>query len=484
MARLKRSERPTMTVLGDSNSHGVGAVDIYRNSYVNTLKRLMNSDLGSENYGFTPLMSTGTGGYFSQEIHQVSFLATGGRKNTWQPLEASSCGHVPQGLSFVSMEPGNIIATTVPTFQRRVVIWYVAQPEGGTFLVKVNGSSVTTVNTSSRVIDALSSITLDINDGHYDHEALPYPTLSPGLCRIECITTSNRIVELCGFSYISSEKKLTVNNFSNSGRRLLWVEDSAIESMLKASDVFLLSLGYNDEFDNSNDPDYFEAFSSRIDSIVRFSKLYNVSVFVADFVWDGGAESKTRLALQRLARETDGVYIPLPDILSPDGKIPSWRYRMNTLKLFFEPAHLNKDGHEYAADVIGRHLGLSATSKKHALSYCDWWYPIRLLGTGIGNIGTNSDSVSAVRNIGNGSAALRLGITGIISSIKRDIASAWPIRAGIKQKGISTHQLTPHYDGASRGTFLIADGGKITAAPNEANDMAQHSCYVIFQTID
>lgn len=481
-SRLTNSINPTVAIMGDSNSHGVGSVDIYRNSYVNIIKRLMNYENNSCNYGFCPLMSTGTANYFSQDIHEVSFFALQGRKNSWVSCEGESGAHVPQGLSFISLEAGNLIATTVPTFQRKVRIWYVSHPDGGTFIVKLNGKPVTVVNTYSKLSNPLSSVTIDLYDGNYEAEGLPFPTLTPGLCRVECVTESDRKVELCGFSYISSDNSLTVNNFSNSGRRLRWVDEAAIESVMRNANVLVFALSYNDAFDNANDVEYFREYRLRIDAIIKYAKKYQVSLFVADFIWDEIASNNTRMELQRLASEADGVYIPFPEIFSPDGVTPSWRYRMNEVKMFFEPAHLNIYGHECVGEVIGSFMGLGSISKEFALSNCDWWFPIKLLGTGVGNSGSNSDNVSAVRSIAKGVAALRLGVTGITSQIKRDICQEWPSRSGITGAGKAIHPLEIRIDGYPQGVVEVSSSGHITACPSNKNANSTHNIYATFPT--
>ncbi|MGN7439861.1 hypothetical protein [Pseudomonas lactis] len=479
-AKIKNSKAPTVTFLGDSNTHGVGSNDIYRNGYVNIVKRLANFDHGSFNYGFTPLMSTGVGEYFSQDIHEISFLREGGKKNSWISCEGEKGGHTPQGLSFVSFESGNIIATTIPTFQRKVKIWYVAGIDHGSFVVKINGKSVTVVNTNENEFNPLSSITVDLYDGHYEKEGLPFPTLTPGLCRVECVTDSGKKVEICGFSYINSDNQLTVNNFSNSGRRLRWMDDLAIKKLVESTDVLFMALSYNDAFDNSNDSQYFEQYKNRISSLIKYSKEFNVSVFVLDFIWDELPNNITRSELRRLALESGGTYIPFPEIFSPDGISPSWRYRMNEAKMFFEPAHLNIYGHECVSNIVCSYMGLGAATKEFALSSCDWWYPLKLLSTGVGNAGSNSDEVTAVRNIAKGVSVLRLGVTGITSSIDRDICQEWPSRSGVSGSGISTHPLESTPSGDGQGIVRVTPAGSITAFPSRKNAKSTHSIFATF----
>ena len=92
-----------------------------------------------------------------------------------------------------------------------------------------------------------------------------------GFCKVECTTTSTGIVELCGFSYNGNDNELTVNNFSNSGRRLRWTDENVINQMMNGCALFVMALGVNDWGDNIADPAYFAEFKQRIDWLISYS---------------------------------------------------------------------------------------------------------------------------------------------------------------------------------------------------------------------
>ncbi|MDT8923748.1 SGNH/GDSL hydrolase family protein [Pseudomonas taiwanensis] len=457
------SANPPIYVLGDSISHGAFALDLYRNSWVNVFKRMVNLEFGVNSYGFVPMMSLGSGATLSTDIEQLTFTNTAGGSNRWSARSAATGSYVPQGLSWVSTNVGDILRTQVPCFQRRAYIWYIANPGGGSFTVKVNGALQATVNTASAtrrlIMVQVVALTADAS----------------GDAIIECETTlanSSNPVELCGFSYVANSNTLMVNNFSQSGRRLRWMDEATIQAMMQGTAMFVMALGYNDAGDNLADSAYFAEFKQRIDWLIQYASLYDVPVVVPDFVWPFGPSDITRQELQRLANETKGVYIPFPDYFSKLGPTTN-EYRVNTLKLFQDGAHPNVAGHKYIAETIAKSVGLSCSSKKEVLDRHDWWYPLKLSSSGASSAGRNSDNVSAVRN--NGPVfELRLNVDGISGSTSRGIQSAWPTRAGIQQASSTIHQLAIKGDGTSRGTFTIASGGAITANPNSSNEISTH----------
>lgn len=463
----------SIVFLGDSNFHGAASLDSYRNSAVNLLKRMINQDFGLTSYGFTPLMSMGTGTpTATQDIHEIAWSRTDGAAHTWTSREGAAGSYVMQGLSWVSVQTGNILSSTIPTFQRKAFIWWIGNPGGGTFDVKINGTTAASVNTNSATVTLLNVQVVEIADN------------GKGSCKIECVTTSAGKVELCGFSYNAYVNALTVNNFSNSGRRLRWLDELAINSMLMRCACLVMGLGLNDYSDNKTDPAYFAAFKQRIDWLILYANLYSVPVVVCDHIWLGDSSDVTRKELARLAKETGGVYIPFPEMFQKSGEPTSDAYRVNDLKLFSDGVHWNVAGHKFEAEAVAKWLGLSCSSKKVALDNYDWWYPITFGSTGVTNTGTNSDTVTAVRNSGSNTADLRMAVSGVTLNTPRTLWAGWPSRAGIFQAFAMTSQLMPKTDGTSRGTYVVVAGGGATANPNSSNDVSQHTVFMSFPTAD
>lgn len=474
--RANISNSPYWIWFGDSISHGAYVVDIFRNGCVNLVKRAINQDFGGTSYGFTPLFSMPNGALSSQDIHEIVFSPGG----AWQFMEGPTGAHVMQGVSCVSNAIGSTISSTIPCFQDRAYIWWIGNPSGGTFQVKVNGTVMATVNTAS------SSVT------PVNVQVVALTANQAGDSIIECVTTTASKVEICGFSYMSAVDGVQVNNFSNSGRRLRWLDESTINAMLNpagglgGTSCFVMALGINDSGDNLTDPAYFTAFKQRIDWIIQYANQFEVPVVVPDFIWFKGTSDPTRMELKRLATATGGVYIPYPDLLQKSGLPTTQAYRRDVLKMWTDDYHPIDKGHQWIFEVFAKRLGLSCTSKKIVLDNYDWWYPLKISPTGITSLGQTSSTVSAVRNNGSGNALLRLNYSGMgtASATARGVQAAWPTRAGIAQASVQQVQLAPRTDGGSNGTVLIAANGAITAQPNASNNSTSTTMTVVIPTVD
>lgn len=474
--RANVSAAPYWIWLGDSISHGAYAVDIFRNGCVNLVKRAINQDFGGTSYGFTPLFSMPNGALSSQDIHEIAFSPTG----AWQFMEGPTGTHVMQGVSCVSTAVGSTISSTIPCFQDRAYIWWIGNPGGGTFNVTVNGTVLATVNT------AASSVT------QINVQVVPLTANQAGDAVIQCVTTTAGKVEICGFSYMSGIDGVQVNNFSNSGRRLRWLDESTINAMLNpaaglgGTACFVMALGINDSGDNLTDPAYFTAFKQRIDWIIQYANTFEVPVVVPDFIWFKGTSDPTRMELKRLATATGGVYIPYPDLLQKSGLPTTQAYRRDVLKMWTDDYHPISKGHQWIFEVFAKRLGLSCTSKKIVLDNYDWWYPLKIAATGITSLGQTSSTVSAVRNNGSGNALCRLNFSGMgtLTAGSRGVQLAWPSRAGIQQASVLQVQLAPRTDGGSNGTVLFAAGGNITAQPNAQNNSTSTTMTVVIPTVD
>lgn len=453
--RSSISSSPAIYILGDSISHGAFARDAYRNSWPNILKRCLNAEFGVNSYGFVPLLTMGNGVDLTQDIHEIAFVPQSG----WSAREAATGSYVPHGLSYVSTGIGNALSSTIPTFMNRAYIWYIGNPGGGTFDIKVNGTVMATVNTSAATVTPINvhvvSLTAD----------------QAGFSKIECVTTSAGKVELCGFSYVGPTNTTMVNNFSNSGRRLRWVDESVIKAMMEGSAMFIMALGYNDSGNNASDPAYFAEFKQRIDWLIQYANQFEVPVVVPDFCWVDAESSVTRMELKRLADQTKGVYIPFPDMFEKSDGPSSDLYRFNVLKLFVEGAHPNVAGHRYIAETIAKKLCLGVNTKKQALDFYDWWMPLKIEPSGMTALGHTADNISAVRNNG-GAFLCRMNLNGlgVGSATARDVCFAWPTRSGVSNAFIGTFPMSPLSNGKPTGTVILSAGGKIVAQPTTDNN--------------
>lgn len=252
----------------------------------------------------------------------------------------------------------------LPFFQARGTISYIRQPGGGTFTIAVNGVVVSTVNT----------------DGALGHAQAPFNMADAGLgavtVSIEQTVAGN--VDIVGPSYLASAIEPVFNNWSDSGRRLRFMSEAIIASLMAESSTLIMALGHNDQGDADSDNTYYAEFVQRIDWLIEYANQYNVKVVVPDFCWTAAESSRARGQLRRLANETRGVYVNLPRMIFSGGIPVSTSHLIDTLKMWTDGSHPNKDGHKWIAETVARAMGLSCCTKKEALRQHDFWMPIPL----------------------------------------------------------------------------------------------------------
>ncbi len=380
-----------ITVLGDSISHGAYQGNLYQNGWVNIFKRMMNAQTGSRGYGFAPLLSLGSGPTLSQEVHNVSF---GG---TWTALNSTlnDGGHIPQGLAFQNTAGTDTITITVPTIQRNIRLWYVQQAGGGTFGYAVNGGAVTNVDTNGAT-DLAASVLVDMLDNR------------TGSCQI-VISVISGTVTFCGIGYETLPPSTlnagnVVQNFSNSGRRFRYATEAMIDAVCKSS-VLIFALGHNDQADVQTDSAYRSEFIQRVDWLIQYCQKYNTQLVVADFCWSQSLSSNIcRQQLRRAAIETRGQYIPLPDYLYRDQMLlteyGAGYYQVDTLEYWTDTSHPNVAGAKWIAETIAADMGLSVRSKREALEFYDWPFPLQITGGVFENNDTTMPYLSYVQRVG------------------------------------------------------------------------------------
>ena len=382
-----------IVVLSDSIGHGAFQGNLYQDGWVNILKRMLNAETGSKSYGFTPLLSLGSGPTLSREVHDVNF------SGTWVPAESTTGGeNILQGLSYTSTTAGAYIEAICPTFQRQIRVWYVSKVGGGTFSYSLNGGAATNVDTSDTATNVWRSITIPMNDN------------GAGQCTIR-LTVVSGSVTLTGVGYESPPNEgnqkagPTVQNFSNSGRRLKPASEEMIDLACRGS-MLILALGYNDSGDVETDAAYNTAFQQRIDWIIKYCLKYNTTLIVADMCWWSPPSNKARQGLKRAATEARGIYVPLPDYLTRDqlvkNEYSSNFYMVDTLKKWSDGAHPLPSGGKWIAETVAKAAGLSVTSKEQALAYHDYPFPLQFEASSLlKNASGQMPYVSNVRRVGN-----------------------------------------------------------------------------------
>lgn len=452
---LKSASNKLVTIIGDSISHGASAGgSLYLNGWVNIFKRCFNNEFQTYSYGYAP--TTSISGW--REVHEVAFLPNSA---SWTGKEGQDGADIQQGLSFTTTDVGASQRVVVPTFQGRCLIHYVKRPDGATATISVNGTVVQNVSTNGSY-DVTPIFVVPMTD-------------SKGICTIEIANTNGGALEIMGYSFISNASdEIKLMNYSISGRRLAYMSTVAMDAIFNEAAMVIMALGYNDSSFVNSDPAYAATFKTKIDYLISKSLAKGVPLVVPDFCWDSAPDSEVRKQLKRLAQATSGLYIPFPDFFNIGRSITNNDFRVNTLKLFVDGAHPNINGHKLIAEAMAKAMQLSVTSKEQALRYHDWWYPLQLSNTGVGNKTTSYDTISAARWQGR-HVVLRYSLTGIPGSTAREVQSAWPVKSGLVNAQVNLITLSLKTDGTNNGTINVAAGGLITASPSLSNATSEHS---------
>lgn len=439
-----------ITLIGDSISHGAFAINSFMHAWARIFNRMINAETDSSSYGFANWQTLGSGATETLEIHNVAF---GGP--TWGGVSASSdqAAASPTGAALRAGGVGSTMTFGLPFFQNRSAINYIQQPGGGTFTVKVNGVLTATVNTAGVLGRAATYFNLvDAGTG--------YVTVS-----VE--QTVAGVVDIVGPSYLAPVIEPVFNNWSETGRRLRYMGESIIASLMAESSTLIMALGHNDQWDADADNTYYGEFAQRITWLIQYAKQYNVKVVVPDFCWTAAESSRARAELRRLAAETGGLYINLPKMIFSGDIAVSTTHLIDTLKMWTDGSHPNKEGHKWIAETVARAMGLSCTSKREALRNHDFWMPLPLdAGGGATNYDvTSASATSAYRRTGDlisvkvfvkkGGGAFPVGITALSAAFnsKSELYAA--------QALFSTAYVRTD-TGAVVSVFSCSQGGAIT----------------------
>jgi lysophospholipase L1-like esterase len=356
--------RRDLAILGDSISAGAYSLNAFMHAWVRVFERCFNAEVGATSYGFTSLLTLGTAGTTTTDIHSVNFSGT-----AWTNVDAASSAQAqlyPNGQAMRAGGATSAITITVPTFQNRVAVYYGVQSGGGGFTIAINGVVKSTIATAGTAGFAVA--TVDMEDNTY------------GDCVITIQSTSAvaNPVDICGVAYLSAASEPVLHNFAESGRRLRYVSESVISTVMASSATVVMALGHNDQGTADTDNTYYADFMQRITWLTTYANANSVRLIVPDFCWTAASTSRTRAALKKLAADTGGVYINLPGALFKPGVTPTATYLTDTLKMWTDASHPNKAGHQWIAETIARRMGFSCASKAQAINFNDWWMPIAL----------------------------------------------------------------------------------------------------------
>ena len=430
-----------INVIGDSISHGSFALNLFENGWTRLLGRMFNAENQSTSYGFTPYINQGSGPTLSTDVHTVSF------NGTW--TDTGNGGESLSGLVLTNALVGSYVQLITPFFQNRATIWYVTQPGGGTFNVQINGAVVATINTNGAA-NYFTNVEVAMVDAGY------------GDVTIKIINTVAGVVGFAGISYFSAVNEATLNNFSTSGRQLTNMSDAAIVHVCQNSSVLIMALGHNDSASAT--------FTQKIDKLIEQCNANAVKLFVPDFRWTVSSADAVRMELKRLVDKVKGAtYIPLPDYLKIDGSTANSTHLITTLGMWVDASHPNVLGNQWIAETLASVIGLSCSSKKDALEYHDYWFPLKLnAGVSIENsLRTSISTVSSFRRQGKDVVVkcyLEYNPSGAFPVGGYAIQSAWPVKAATISgaQGITAVAVIRGDTGAIVSDVSASAGGAIT----------------------
>ena len=371
-------------ILGDSISHGAYQGGLYNNGWVNVFKRMVNAENNHSvdgSYGLIPLLSWNTpANNNTVDIAAISFI------NNPTPVFNIEGEQLLNALAF-ELTTTAYVRSSLPTFQSTVRVWYVQHTGGGNLEVFVNGVSVATQDTSG-ALDLAANITVPMTDNGL------------GLHVIE-VKASSGTVTFTGFGYENAGN--VVNNFSQSGRRLLDATQTGLKQLCSTGNL-VMALGHNDVPVVDGNPANENAFSQNIDHIIKWCTYFNTNVVVPDFCWFTEPASYVRKELKRLAASTNGVYIDFPSLLTRDYRnkveFSASFLLVSTLRMWHDQSHPNELGGQWIAETIAKAVGLGCNTKNEALSFHDFPMPIRLSGTDLINRFTTYPNISTIRRNG------------------------------------------------------------------------------------
>lgn len=310
----------SISVFGDSITHGANSIDIPENSYIGLLKKAITLETGSTNYGFTSIEGTmWNSAGVHKEIHQVTFDTT-----VWK--ERRSGGNVGTFTLYTKV-PGAMLDIAVrKSFQKFCIYYAVGMTSGdfeivsgGKVLAKINGYAEKPGFSRSDYIDYSGVVNnqFSIRNG-----------------------SEEKLVSINGVGYYDDIKDIVVNNYSNNGLMLQTMNDSVIKFMCKA-DIVIFALGYNDSHFTGSP----EKFTEKINLVIQNIKLNHSKLIVNDLCWNLDSSDYYRKELKRLATECNGIYIDYQAV-----------YGEKILAEIKDTAHPTILGHKMIADELLRVL--------------------------------------------------------------------------------------------------------------------------------
>lgn len=360
----------SVAILGDSISFGAGCEgNIADKSYAGIVKKAVNAQNGSPNYGFMPAYTTNWSPR-SDEVCSWPTMTGGpgvtGNPNGWSETDSGD-RLMYFGLTAYKQYAGLTYTLRSGYNFEYFCVYYQTGPGYGTFVL-------------SNVVDGMGYDQATI-DGMvvYDCENTVNETKRTGFYRVSdfpngmtiAITSAdNSPVTINGLGFYNdiSGNYVTFNKYTRGGAMLTPLSDNVLSQAASAG-TLIVGLGYNDAF-WGNAYGYTKAdFSNRIDYLIAACNKNGTNVIVNDYLWNNyqtlAAYSGYSAAikadvdekfvffseeLKRLANETNGIYID---------QEARWGNELMTYVNANDGVHPLNGGHALMAQTILEAMGLA-----------------------------------------------------------------------------------------------------------------------------